>query len=197
MMHTPDCSPTHTQRHLSQTCTHMNRRVVTDFVGGLSCVAHFVMTDGLAPKRQRFENHDDLVSLMFPPHQRTQPKLDKKHFSRITVAAPGTRCKPTFNVGGHSPLLSDTFHFVHCQSACCDIDRTFVGHTSGQCTHQIPSHLSSLVIPNNIFMSVSVSSDRRQFPYDLRDSFFFSGDQCQFPCELPFFSSSPSRPRTP
>ena len=28
----------------------------------------FVMTDGPAPKRQRFRNHDDLVSVMFHPH---------------------------------------------------------------------------------------------------------------------------------
>ena len=39
---------------------------MTDFVGGLSCVEHFVMTDGLAPKRQRFGNHDDLVSVPVP-----------------------------------------------------------------------------------------------------------------------------------
>ena len=55
-----------THRHLSQTCTHTNRRVVTDFVGGLSCVENFAMTDALAPKRQRFGNHDDLVSVPVP-----------------------------------------------------------------------------------------------------------------------------------
>ena len=52
-----------TQRHLAQTCTHINRGVVTDFVGRLSCVEKFAMTYGLAPKRQRFGNHDDLVSV--------------------------------------------------------------------------------------------------------------------------------------
>ena len=55
-----------THRHLSQTCTHINRRVVTDFVGGLSCVENFAMAGGLAPKRQRFGNHDDLVSVPVP-----------------------------------------------------------------------------------------------------------------------------------
>ena len=59
--HTPHAD---THRHLSQACTHINRRIVTDFAGGLSCVEHFVMTDGLAPKRQRFGNHDDLVSVL-------------------------------------------------------------------------------------------------------------------------------------
>ena len=59
--HTPHAD---THRHLSQACTHINRRVVTDFAGGLSCVEHFVMTDGLAPKRQRSVNHDDLVSVL-------------------------------------------------------------------------------------------------------------------------------------
>ena len=39
---------------------------MTDFVGGLSCVENFAMTDGLAPKRQRFGSHDDLVSVPVP-----------------------------------------------------------------------------------------------------------------------------------
>ena len=39
----------------------MSRRVVADLVGGPSCVEKCVMTDGLAPKRQRFGNHDDQV----------------------------------------------------------------------------------------------------------------------------------------
>ena len=69
MMPTPSCSPPtrrYAQTLVTNTHTHINRRVVTDFVGGLSCVENLVMTDGLAPKRQRFGNHDDLVSVLLP-----------------------------------------------------------------------------------------------------------------------------------
>ena len=52
-----------THRHLSQTCTHIYRRVVTDFCWRpVAVLKNFVMTDGPAPKRQRIGNHDDLVS---------------------------------------------------------------------------------------------------------------------------------------
>ena len=76
---------TDTNRHLSQTCTHINRRDVTDFVGGLSCVDNIAMTDGLAPKRQRFGNHDDLVSVPVPDVSsasvNTTQTSEKKTFS--------------------------------------------------------------------------------------------------------------------
>ena len=42
----------------------MNRRAVTEFVDGPSYVGNFAMTDGPAPKRQRFGNHVDLVSVL-------------------------------------------------------------------------------------------------------------------------------------
>ena len=37
---------------------------MTESVDGPPCFENFVMTDGLAPKRQRFGNHDDLVSVL-------------------------------------------------------------------------------------------------------------------------------------
>ena len=77
MMHTPNCSPP-TSRYAQTLVTNVRTQKQTSgdrFCWRLSCVEHFVMTDGLAPKRQRFGNHDwcPCQSLMFPPHQRTQP----------------------------------------------------------------------------------------------------------------------------
>ena len=67
MMHTLDYSPP--ARRYAQTFvtnTQKNRRAVTEFVDGPSRVEKIVMTDGPAPRRQCFGNHDDLVSVPVP-----------------------------------------------------------------------------------------------------------------------------------
>ena len=90
MMHTPHCPPPtrrYARTHVTNMHTHVIRRAVTYFFGGPSCVEHFVMTDGPAPKRPRFGNHE-CQSPIIPPHQRRQPTPEKKtNLLRITIAA--------------------------------------------------------------------------------------------------------------
>ena len=66
--HTRYCSPPtrrHAQTRVTNMHTHTNRRAVTDFFDGPSCVENIVVTVGLALKRQCFGKHYDLVSVRF------------------------------------------------------------------------------------------------------------------------------------